>query len=325
MNKVLVTGAAGYVGREVVQQLLDLGKDVVALVHSSAYDLTPCVRVDLTDAVALEKALEGLFFDTIIHLASLPGDTGNPQEMIRVNVNGCLNMLEIARRRRVERFVHSSSISAYEWYPATPFNPPDYMPVDENHPCRPKDIYSSSKRMQELLVLTYYHQYKVPTTSLRLTAVVGPRGRGGGRGWREIAEAMAGGQRVQVPHFSAQELCHYVDLRDAARMHIVAAEHPGAVGEIFNCCGPEPNRGSDFISILQSLIPGIDVQFGFPWSMAQGGEISFDMSKAERLLGFKPQYKLEDSLRYIKAWIDAGGLQTEARDQGKYGKGVANE
>jgi nucleoside-diphosphate-sugar epimerase len=59
-------------------------------------------------------------------------------------------MLQIARATRVSRFVLASSISAYEWYPGTKFNPPDYMPVDERHPCRPKDMYSVSKYMQEL-------------------------------------------------------------------------------------------------------------------------------------------------------------------------------
>jgi UDP-glucose 4-epimerase len=197
------------------------------------------------------------------------------------------------------------------------------MPVDEEHPCRPRDMYSTSKRMQELLALTYYHQYQVPATALRLTAVVGPRGRGGGRGWREFAEKLAEGRQVQVPHFSAEELCHYVDYRDVARLHIAAAEHPAAVGEIFNCCGPAPTRGSEFVTAVQQVAPGIQVAFGFPWSMAQGGEIAFDMSKAKRLLGFAPQHTLADSVAAIKAWIDAGGLADDASAQDKaYGTGV---
>ncbi|MGD8750353.1 MAG: NAD(P)-dependent oxidoreductase, partial [Anaerolineales bacterium] len=232
MNNVLVTGAAGYVGSEIVRQLLELGKDVTSLDCRRAHEVTPCIEADLTDVNSLSRALEEHSFDTIIHVASLPGDTGDPQEMVRVNVSGCLNMLEVAREMEVERFVQTGSISAYEWYPATPFNPPDYMPVDENHPCRPRDIYSTTKHMQELLATTYYHQYSLPTTVLRLTAVVGPRGRGGGRGWGEFAEMLAEGKRVQVPHFTPEELCHYVDIRDVARMHIVVAEHPNAVGEI---------------------------------------------------------------------------------------------
>jgi nucleoside-diphosphate-sugar epimerase len=323
MERILVTGAAGYVGGEIVRQLRKLDKEVTSLYNRRAPEFTPCVKADLTDFKSLEKSLQEMRFDTIIHVASLPGDTGDPQEMIRVNVNGCLNMLEIARKMDVKRFVQTSSISAYEWYPATPFNPPEYIPVDENHPCRPKDLYSTSKRMQEELVMTYYHQYSVPTTALRLTAVIGPRGRGGGRGWGEFATMLAEGEKVQVPHFTKEEMCHYVDMRDVARMHIVAAEHPKAAGEIFNCCGPGPNRGSDFTEILQTLVSGIQVEFGYPWSMAQGNEIAFDMSKAKELLDFEPEYTLKDSLRNIKEWIDSGGLEeTEAEDKA-FGEGVA--
>ena len=78
--------------------------------------------------------------------------------------------------------------------------------------------------------MTFYHQYGLPVTALRLTAVVGPGGRGGGRGWLEFAEMLAAGESVQIPHFSMAELCHYVDLRDTARMHIAAGEHPNAPG-----------------------------------------------------------------------------------------------
>ena len=327
MKKILVTGATGYVGCEVVRQLLASGKEVTGLGRTLPDENIPFIQADLTDPANLNQALSGKTYDCIMHIASLPGDTGDPQEMVRVNVNGCLNLLEYARNSGVSRFVLTSSISAYEWYPATKFNPPDYMPVDENHPCRPKDMYSSTKRTHDLLAITSYHQYRVPTTALRLTAVVGPRGKGGGRGWREFAEKLDEGKSIQIPHFSAKELCHYVDVRDVARMFIAVAEHPKAVGEIFNCCGPGPTRGSEFAEVVKNLVPGIKVEYGFPWSMAQGGEISFSMSKAKKLVGFEPKYTLEDAIKSIKDWIDAGGL-TEGKKKASdasYGTGVGKK
>ena len=326
METVLVTGGTGYVGSEVVRQLLELGKKVTVLGRTPPKDDTPFVQADLTDASILRQALQDRSFDSIMHLASLPGDTGDPTQMVRVNVDGCQNILEYARQASMTRFVLASSISVYEWYPATKFNPPEYMPVDEEHPCRPKDMYSTTKRMQELLTMTYYCQYGLPAAVLRLTAVVGPRGRGGGRGYREFAERLAEGECVQVPHFSAEELCHYVDLRDVARMFIAAAEHPAAVGEIFNCCGPAPTRGSEFQDIIHGLVPGIRVDFGFPWSMAQGGEIAFDMSKAKRLIGFGPLYTMANSISSIKEWIDAGGLaQDRSAGDDAYDAGVKTD
>jgi nucleoside-diphosphate-sugar epimerase len=207
MDNLLVMGASGFVGRAVVAEALKEAKPVTGQPQPAGTDIA-FIECDLTDATGLERALADKSFTHVLHLASLPGDTGDPQQMVRVNVNGCLNMLECARKMKVRRFVLASSISAYEWYPGTKFNPPDYMPVDESHPCRPKDIYSTTKRMQELLVQTYYHQYELPTTVLRLTAIVGPQdeaeaaGGANSRSWTS--------RRVQIPHLSAEELCHYV-------------------------------------------------------------------------------------------------------------------
>lgn len=315
MQSVLVTGASGFVGAEVVRQLRDAGKQATALAHHAPIEDVPCIQADITDAAGLERALAGSTFDCVMHLASLPGDTGDPKQMLQVNVEGCLNLLEFARKNRVKRFVLASSISAYEWYPGTKFQPADYLPVDENHACRPKDMYSSSKRMQEILAVTYFHQYGLGSTVLRLTAVVGPNGRGGGRGWREFAERLAEGKRVQIPHFSTDEVCHYVDLRDVGRMFLTAGEHRLAAGEVFNCCGPGPTSGSEFAQTVKNLVPGIEVDCGFPWSMAQGQQVYFDMAKAKRLMGFEPAYTLADSVKSISDWIRSGGL-AQSRDRG---------
>ena len=325
MRKCLVVGGAGFVGRQLCQSLHELGHKVFIVGRSSQPEDVPgeWLRADITNLESLESALNGLSPDVIYHLASLPGDTGDPREMTRVNVVGLCNLLILARETKVSRFVLSGSISSYEWYPGTIFAPPDYMPVDEQHPTRPRDMYASTKRMQEIMALTFYHQYELPVAVLRITAVVGPGGRGGGRGYRVLAEQMKEGKRAQIPFFDMDEVGHFVDIRDVARLHIVVSEHPSAVGEIFNCCGPSPTRGDQFADILKRCVPRMKVEAGFPWSMAQGKELSFDMSKAKRMLQFTPQYDIEASIMSIWDWVCAGGLdEVSGGSHESYGVGV---
>ena len=83
---------------------------------------------------------------------------------------------------------------------------------------------------------------------------------------------------------------------------------------------------SEFIKIVERIVPGITVEIGFPWSMAQGGEVAFDMSKAKRLLDHEPQYTLADSIQSIKDWVDVGGLEEDrAAADSAYGAGVAED
>ena len=310
MATALVTGGTGYVGSELVRQLLRRGDEVVVLSRRQPPEEVRWLHCDLLNTEALKQQFGEISPDVIYHTASLPGDTGNPQEMVKVNVVGLTNLLEVAREKKVSRFVLSSSISAYEWFPATPFRPPEEMPVTEDHPCRPCDMYSTTKRMQEMLVDTYFHQYQLPISILRITAVVGPGGAGGGKMWREFAEQLQAGDKVQLPLKSAEELSHFVDLRDVAHMHLLAGEHPASVGETFNCCAANATRGNEFAEVVESFVPGIKAEFGFPWSMAQGGEIEFDMSKMQRLLGFTPQYTLRDAVHSIYDWVQSGGLKS---------------
>lgn len=306
-----------------MRQLLEDGQNVIAVARRKVKCKgVEFIQGDIQNVGELEEKLKDRSFDYILHLASLPGDTGKPKQMVDTNVNGCLNMMELARMRKVKRMVIASSISAYEWYPSTVFQAPDYLPVDERHPCRPRDMYSTTKRIQELLAMTYYHQYHLPVTCLRFTAVIGPDGRGGGRGWREIAELLAEGKSVRLPHFSAKETCHYVDIRDAARMVKNAALCNEADGEIFNCCGPCSITGEEFAAVVKNLFSGIEVEFGYPWSMAQGGNISFSMEKAKRMLNFIPIYSVEDSMRYIKQWIEMGGLKESNITAKEFGQGI---
>jgi nucleoside-diphosphate-sugar epimerase len=166
-------------------------------------------------------------------------------------------------------------------------------------------MYAATKRAQEILAMTFFHQYGLPVTVLRIAAV---NGLGGGRPHhRQFVKQLAEGKRIQIPQFAPNELIHFVDLRDVGRMHIVAGDHPNAVGEIFNCCGPAPTRGSEFSADVQRVVPGIKVET----SLWRGSAVAYGMLKAKRLIGFEPQYTPVDSLQRIVDWVHAGGLEED--------------
>src|SRR5207249_1656384 len=109
----LVIGGAGYVGLELCRQLKSAGSRVTMLNRGSGPPGLgiDSIQADISDGLALKSALAGHAFDVIYHVASLPGDTGNPEEMIRVNIIGLTNVLNYAREVRVGRLILSSSIS----------------------------------------------------------------------------------------------------------------------------------------------------------------------------------------------------------------------
>lgn len=313
MARVLVTGGTGFIGRVLVKALIERGDEVSVLSRSKPHEATNWIRGDITTVSDVDQCLSIQELDAIYHLASLPGDTGDPRQMVDVNIVGLTNMLRMARKSNVRRFVHSSSISAYEWYPATKFRPPLAMPVKESHPCRPQDMYATTKLMQEQLVTTYQHQYELETAILRVTAVIGPDGSGGGQMWRDFADQIQQGAQVQVPFMAPDELSHFVDVRDVVAMHIQCANHPRASKEIFNCCAEHAIRGSEFAECVRELVPSAEVEFGYPWSMAQGGEIEFDMSKMKDLLGFVPRYTTRDAINHVFDWTQSGELVAPSR------------
>ncbi|MBL7047743.1 MAG: NAD(P)-dependent oxidoreductase [Candidatus Marinimicrobia bacterium] len=305
-------------GNELTRQLLEK-KYTVTVLDRFKKDIpyVKSIKADITNKNEVHDILKDENFDLVFHLASLPGDTGNPKQMIDVNVLGLMNILEWVRTIQVKKFVLTSSISALEWYPGTKFVEPKYIPVDEEHPANPKDMYSTTKRMQELLTKTYFHEFHVPISILRLVAVIGPGGKGGGRSWYEFARMLKQDKKVQIPHFNENEICHYVDVRDVARMHIVLGEHQDALGEIFNCCAKKASSGADFKKIIHKISPNKEIEFGYPWSMAQGHEIQFSMEKAKKILGFEPKYSLEDSILNIYEWAQDFNFSCDSVNQNK--------
>ncbi|NBC36943.1 NAD-dependent epimerase/dehydratase family protein [Novosphingobium sp. FSY-8] len=189
--KVLVTGAAGFIGYSLAVRLLARGDTVIGLdVVNDYYDVTlkearlarlrelggnrfAFVRQDFAEYTPLVEALKEHSFDRIVHLGAQAGvrySITHPHAYLSANLAGHLNMLEIARHRGVENMVYASSSSVYGGNTKLPFAVEDR--VDQ-----PVSLYAATKKADELMSETYAHLYRVPLTGLRFFTVYGPWGR----------------------------------------------------------------------------------------------------------------------------------------------------
>jgi len=190
--KVLVTGAAGFIGFHVSQYLINRGDQVVGLDNLNDYydvslklarlaqlennakaELFRFVKLDLADTPAMEQLFADEQFDRVVNLAAQAGvrySIENPRAYIDSNIVGFLNILEGCRHNGVEHLVYASSSSVYGANETLPFSEHDNV----DHPL---SLYAASKKSNELMAHTYSHLYRLPTTGLRFFTVYGPWGR----------------------------------------------------------------------------------------------------------------------------------------------------
>jgi UDP-glucuronate 4-epimerase len=207
----LVTGVAGFIGYHVARRLLTRGERVVGIDNLNPY-YDPRLKqdrlaelgrlnagdfsfhkIDFADHEAIERSLDPLAFDRIVHLGAQAGvrySIDNPRAYAASNLVGHLNLLEIARHRASSHFVYASSSSVYGGNAALPFRVGDRV----DHPL---SLYAATKKADELMSETYAHLYRVPMTGLRFFTVYGPWGRPDMAMWIFTQRILAG-EPIQV-------------------------------------------------------------------------------------------------------------------------------
>ena len=316
LTRVIVTGAAGFIGRHLVVRQLEMGRQVIAV----DLDIEPLraleseanlvlLQGDFRDRSLLELHLETS--DVCFHLASIHLESGVSQDRYwEVNVAGVRELVKRCHRARVGRFVHCSSVGVY----GDLSNPP----ADESTRCNPDTMYEKSKLAGERAVEQYARQVGYPVVIIRPSWVYGP----GCPRTHKLLKSVGQGWFFFVGN--GKSLRHPIYIEDMIAALEIAATHPEAPGETFVIAGPRAvtvrELANEIAGALNAQPPRLRLPRGIVWAgcslMEIGAEVfgleapftrrsmkfftgnsAFKTDKVERKLSFKPEIDLEQGLR----------------------------
>jgi UDP-glucuronate 4-epimerase len=266
VNKILVTGAAGFIGMHVCRALLARGDDVLgidnlndyydpALKHARLAQLQDRAgfafeRIDVADTAAVQSLFERGGFTCVVHLAAQAGvrySVTHPHAYAQANLVGFLNVLEGCRARQIEHLVYASSSSVYGGNTKLPFAEDD--PVDH-----PVSLYAATKKANELMAHSYSHLYGLPCSGLRFFTVYGPWGRPDMAYW-SFTKAILAGEPISVfNHGRMQRDFTFIDDIVAGVLAVLDQPPSDHGARVLNIGGNAPVPVMEFIAELQAAI-----------------------------------------------------------------------
>jgi UDP-glucuronate 4-epimerase len=313
----LVTGAAGFVGSRMARHLLDRGDTVVGVDNLNDYyaiehkhrhlkdlrgDSRFCfVQADLRDAPLMLRLFQEHRPGAVAHLAAMAAVRYSVQHPLiygEVNVQGTMNLMDAARQVGCPPMVLASTGSVYGADTPTPFR-------EEAPAALPLAPYPASKRAMELMAHAYHHLWKIPTTVVRFFNVYGPHGRPDMMPW-QWSQDIAAGRPLKL--FGGGHLMRdwtYVD--DIIRGFTAALDRRLA-WEIVNLGCGNPVENLRFVQILESLVGRKAAVEDVPTPPSEPVVTYADISKAGRLLEWRPQVQVEEGLSNFVRWLRAEAL-----------------
>jgi UDP-glucuronate 4-epimerase len=317
MPRILVTGAAGFIGAHLVARLRQGGHEVVAcdnfndyydpaLKHARVSHLLEparvhCEHVELADASAVRSLFERATPAIVIHLAAQAGvrySITHPEPYIQSNLVGFANILEACRHPKVQHLVYASSSSVYGDRSDPPFR--ESQATDS-----PVSLYATTKKANELMAHTYSHLYGLRATGLRFFTVYGPWGRPD-MAYFSFAERLLAGQ--PLPVFGGGTLQRdftYIDdiVEGVVRIALATAAQSAAQHEIFNIGNHQPVSVLRFIDTLAAHLGIEPVLQMLP---VQPGDVTMtcaDVTRLRERVGFEPSTPLDEGLRRFVQWF----------------------
>ena len=313
--RILVTGAAGFIGAALSERLLARGHAVVgfddfndyydpALKEARAARLAPhpafrMVRGDLADDAALGAVFDGPRpFDAVVNLAAQAGvrySLENPAAYVRSNLVGFANVLERCRRHGLPRLVYASSSSVYGGNRKMPFSEDDRVDA-------PVSLYAATKKSDELMAHVYSHLFGLQTVGLRFFTVYGPWGRPDMAPWL-FTDAMLAGRPIKV--FNHGRMKRDFTFVDDIVSGVVACVESDALGpeELFNIGNNTPVELMHFIEVLAGAL-GVEPKMELlPMQPGDVPATYADISRIHDRLGYEPTTPIEAGVPAFARWF----------------------
>ncbi|CCD99855.1 NAD-dependent epimerase [Bradyrhizobium sp. STM 3809] len=326
---ILVTGAAGFIGFHLTQQLLAEGRQVIGLDNINSYydpklkearlDILKAKpgfafhKLDLVDRAAIKALFAAHRFPAVVHLAAQAGvrySLENPHAYVDANLEGFINVLEGCRHHGCEHLLFASSSSVYGANTKLPFSVRDNV----DHPI---SLYAASKKANELMAHSYSHLYRLPATGLRFFTVYGPWGRPD-MAMFIFAKAILAGQPVRLfNHGRMRRDFTYVDDIVQAIVRLIGRPPQGnpdwdgnkpdpsssrAPWRIYNIGNNHPENLTDVITLLEKEFGRPAIKEMLPMQPGDVEATYADVSDLERDIGFRPATSIADGIARFAAW-----------------------
>jgi UDP-glucuronate 4-epimerase len=316
--RILVTGAAGFIGSHLSERLLARGDTVVGLDNFDAFYARDVkdrnlaglrtnprfslIEGDLRAAGDLKRAFEGAPFDAVVHLAALAGvrpSLADPARYNDVNVLGTVRLVETARLAGVTRVVFASSSSVYGLDSEPPFK--------ESDPClRPLSPYASTKRAGELALFTAHHLYGLDVTCLRFFTVYGPRQRPD-LAIHKFARLILAGRPIELfgDGSTSRDYTWIDDIIDGV---VASIDEQGKGPPAFRTYNLGGSRTTTLLRLVELLSDSLGKKPLVEWKPEQPGDMKrtlADLTHVGRALGYAPRVSIEEGIARFAEWVRA--------------------
>lgn len=315
--RILVTGAAGFIGMHVTERLLALGNEVIAvdnlndyydvslkesrLIELGRYANFRFEKLDIADRVAVARLFEQEKPQYVVNLAAQAGvrySLTNPNAYADSNLSGFLNILEGCRHAQVKHLVYASSSSVYGGNSKTPFTETDV--VDQ-----PVSLYAATKKANELMAHAFSHLYRFPATGLRFFTVYGPWGRPD-MAYFSFTKAILEGRPIDV--FNQGRLQRdftYID--DVTESVVRVIEKPpisdsGVPHHLFNIGNRDSITLLTFIETLERALGRVAIKNFLPMQLGDVHATHADTRQLQDWIGFAPNTPLEKGIEKFVSW-----------------------